>query len=478
VNDSTASKRIAILGAGISGLSAAAFLSKRFPEARIDILEASDRIGGVLHTETLDGLLIEHSADNFATNTGYVSRLHECLGIAPELIRPNENYRWASVVCRGNLQPIPVGFSMLQPTRLRSVLQSPILSWSGKARLVAEQWISRRTSLEDESLESFAVRRLGREVFERLVEPIVCGIFTAKADQLSMQAALPQFVAMEREHGSLIRAARAKRKSDEAQTDSAREATGARYDIFAAPRGGMTSWIDQIAAALPTNVSIKLCHLVTAISPLDDHRWQIAVQNDAPKNIDYDACIVALNAPITAKLLPSGLEKASQALSKTDYASSIVAIFAFPLNQLLEAKRCFGVVVPQVEHREVLAISLSSLKYAGRCAGDLCIARVFLGGAVRPDLMNRDDGQLVEVAWRETQALLGIKSSYVQSQLIHWNESMPQYTLGHMERLRIIAEALADYPTLKLCGNAYRGVGIPQCIASGERAANALFLTS
>lgn len=345
---------------------------------------------------------------------------------------------------------------------------------------MAEQFVSSKSPDPDESLESFAVRRLGREVFERLVEPVICGIFTAKPDQLSMRAALPQFVAMEREHSSLIKAARIARKENP-ENSSAREASGARYDIFAAPAKGMSDWIAQLVAAMPANVSLRTNHRLTGLHKIsEDHRWSLQIdvgcQYHDKLTADYDACVLALNTPKAAEALAAEMPNAAAELRQIEYASSAIAMFGIPADSVPESAKCFGVVVPRVENRDVLAISFSSLKYSGRCPSDTIVARVFMGGAVRPDLFDREDKELEQIAWRETVSLLQLKLPHLArwSRVVRWSASMPQYSVGHVDRVKRINQALAEVPTLKLCGNAFQGVGIPQSIHSGEQAARAI----
>jgi oxygen-dependent protoporphyrinogen oxidase len=213
VSQNTDSTKIAVVGAGISGLTVAWYLQRLLPNAQIDVFESAHQIGGVIQTTIADPFLAELGADNFATLVPDALRMVEEMGIRDEFIGPNADHRIAQVVRNGKVLPIPNGFSLMQPTRLSAVLTTPILSPFGRMRLISEFCVTQRKSDDDESVESFAVRRLGRECFERLVEPIVGGIFTARAETLSMQAAMPQFVAMEKEFGGLIRGALAKRKS-------------------------------------------------------------------------------------------------------------------------------------------------------------------------------------------------------------------------------------------------------------------------
>ena len=270
-NSPESKPKFAVVGAGISGLTAAWYLERLVPDAQVDVYEGSDRVGGVIQTQCATPFLCELGADNFATLVPDAMQMVEDMGIRNEFISPKADHRFAQVVHNGSVIPIPNGFSLMQPTSLWAMLSTPVLSWSGKARAIAEYCVAKRTSQDDESVESFAVRRLGRECFERLVEPIVGGIFTARAETLSMQAAMPQFVSMEREFGGLIRGALAKRRSQSQSERSARRATGARYDQFLAPKQGMAWWLNRIAESLrqPIRLGQRVCE------SRQEQRWDL-----------------------------------------------------------------------------------------------------------------------------------------------------------------------------------------------------------
>ena len=382
-------------------------------------------------------------------------------------------HRIAQVVRNGKVLAIPAGFSLMQPTRLSSVLSTPTLSISGRLRMLGEYFVKPRPSTEDESVESFAVRRLGRECFDRLVEPIVGGIFTARAETLSMQAAMPQFVAMEREYGGLIKAALAKRKSQSRSENSARQATGARYDQFLAPKQGMSWWLKTIASQL--KVEIKFQHRVRALQKNADGTWTLTSKCEAGESAshsaNYDGVCLALPSPQAAKLLRTCNNKIATHLERIPYASSAVAVLAIQRREIRPDAICFGIVVPKIERRDCLAISLASEKYEGRCPDDIVLARVFMGGAVRPELLEKSDDQLLGIAKKEVEELLGASSLPRWQSLVRWNESMPQYLVGHTQHMATIRELLKQDPTLDLIGNAFDGVGIPQCVRLARRSA-------
>ena len=337
-------KKVAVIGAGITGLATAWYLQQ--DGHQVHVFEGQDRIGGVIDTLSESCLgesyLVECGADNFATLMPDAWELVRQMGLESEFITPNQDYRIAQVVCCGRLYPIPNGFSLMQPTRMGSILATPILSVAGKLRVLREAFVPAKRDDQDESVESFAVRRLGRECFERLVEPIVGGIFTAKADRLSMQAAMPQFVRMEREHGSLIRAAFAKRRQQSAENRSAREASGARYDQFTAPKLGMKWWLSKLAQ--PLGGRLHLNHRVESLERVEGSRWQLEVvdrKHDRNSLEQFDGVCLALPSYSSGRLLRNIDGVLASGLESIEYASSAIAVLALRRDEIRPEARCF-----------------------------------------------------------------------------------------------------------------------------------------
>ncbi len=465
-------KRIAVIGGGISGLAAAWQLSQT-PNVEATVLEASDRCGGVLETIYDQGYVIERSADNFATLIPDALEFCRETGFESQLIRPQEKDRRAFVLNRGRILPIPLGFSLMQPTRIDSMLLTGTLSWAGKLRLAKEFFVPRRESDQDESLESFAIRRLGREAFENLVEPIVSGIFTADPKTLSMQATLPQFVEMERRHGGLIRGHLGSRKSVAKQI--AGRASGARYDQFMAPAAGMSHWIQHIVQSLPVGC-VQLNCVVRTLKKSSHEAANSKWQADTTRGLqEFDGIVLALPTRRAAELLRESCPVLSSAVGSIQYASSAVAVLVVDKADLKRRIDGFGLIVPRKEGRHSLAISFSSNKYAGRTPDDQILLRLFMGGALSPDLVDESDSRLQEMAEDELRAILGWTGRKSRWQaIVRWKNAMPQYLVGHVQLMEQIDRLLADLPGLQLCGAAYRGVGLPQCVRDGRRAARAL----
>jgi oxygen-dependent protoporphyrinogen oxidase len=478
--------RVAIIGGGISGLAAAHRLSELLPPANIDLFEASGRLGGILNTVQRAGFLIEQSADNFLIKPPAALELCREVGLQSDLLTTDESRRRAFVVRSGKLVPIPEGFYLMSPRKLWPILMSPALSIRGKLRLLLEPFIPRRKpnsfdgnpgEYSDESVADFARRRLGREVFEQLIQPLVAGIYTADPEQLSMAATMPQFLEYERTSGSLLRATvrlrpRTEASVDDSSTDhSAKAASGARYGLFVTPKDGMSSLVGNIAKLL-SRVTI---HLNAPISELQlvANRWQLKLAA-GHKHIEptfYDAAILALPAPAAAKILEFSDSALAGELSAIEYAGCAVVSLGFRRTQISHPLDGFGFVVPETERRRIIAGSFASLKFPGRAPEHHVLIRVFVGGALQPEMLKLSDDDLIRISFDELTDLLQMTGSPVASDVARWPHSMPQYHVGHLARVSRIEQIVGKYPTLALAGNAYRGVGIPHCVASGESAA-------
>ena len=462
-------QRIAVIGGGIAGLAAAYRLTEKAPQAEVLLLESADRVGGALHTEVRDGWLIEQGADNFITNVPWAVELCRRIGFEENLLQTSRDHRGALVVHQGRLHKIPAGFQLMAPTRLVEMLRSPLLSPLGKLRLAAERFVPRRKDGADESLAEFATRRLGPEVFERLVQPLAGGIYTADAEQLSVAAALPQFVRMEQDYGSLIRGARKLRGDQDATDDTS---GGARYGLFVAPRDGMTSWVNALASQLSSE-TIRLGARVDTLQRNGQDRWTIRLQHDQVAEV-VDAVIVATRSSVAAGIVSDVDLDLSRELSAVPYAGTAVVILGFRRDQVSHPLDAFGLVVPAVEQRQILAASFASVKFSGRAPQGSVLIRVFIGGACQAELLDRDDGELVQLARDELRQLIGAVGEPVLREVRRWPAAMPQYHVGHLQRVERIRARLETLPGLQLAGAAYAGVGIPQCIHSGQHAADRL----
>ncbi len=459
----------AIVGGGISGLAAAHALHRRAPAWKIRLFEKSQRIGGILETRSVNGLLIETSADSFITDPPAALNLCEQLGIEKDLVSTQPTGRRAEVLHHGRLKRIPDGFQILGTRKLLPLLCSPLLSLRGKVRACCEPFIAARNENADESLAAFAKRRFGKETFEQLIAPLVAGIYTADAEKLSMATALPRFVEMERKFGSIYRGLRAEAKN----SNNSRRGVGARYGLFAAPQDGLRQLLGKIEQSLPVD-TVHTRAEITALKCTTDNRWKL----EANGKTAWVArkLIIATPAFEAAELLDPLDSILAEELRNIPYASCAIACFAYEKKQFTKLPESFGFVIPPCEGRQILAVSFSSNKFPMRAPDNQLLVRIFIGGATQASILEHDDSKLLEIADDELKQIVDVRGAPHFRTIIRWPRSMPQYHVGHLERIERIDQQVAQIKNFALIGNAYRGVGIPQCVDGAVRAAESLCL--
>lgn len=461
-------RRIAIIGGGIAGLAAAfrvvELSRERSQPVLLRLFEAGSRVGGNITTERAGHFLVEGGPDSFLTEKPWAVSLVRRLGLENEVVGTREELRRTFVVHAGRLHALPEGFLLLAPTEWLPLVTSGLFSWPGKLRMGLDLVLPRRTSEQDESLSSFVSRRLGREALERVAQPLVGGIYTANPDQLSLQATMPRFHEMERVHGSVIRAMRSQRaKAASASSVS----SGARWSLFASFRDGMQRLVDRLVAALPAEV-VRCDARVESVTR-SGHRWRLGGRGE------FDDVIFATPAFETARLLRSLDAGSAAELDAIAYASSATVTLAYRREEIPHPLDGFGFVVPRIEGHSILAATFSSLKYPGRAPAEWVLIRAFVGGALQPETLRLDDSDLLLAVRRDLMALLGISVQPSIKRIFRYHRAMPQYGVGHLDRVARIEAAVASLTGVHLAGSAYRGVGIPDCIHSGEAAAEAAF---
>jgi oxygen-dependent protoporphyrinogen oxidase len=464
--------RVVVIGGGLSGLTAAHRVVDRARAARkpveIVVVEAKDRVGGAIWTNRVDGFTLEGGADSFITNKPWGVDLCRELGLSEQLVGTDPQHRRSFVVRQGRLVPVPEGFVLMAPNRLGPIVTTPILSWRGKLRMLLDLVLPRKDAEGDESLASFVKRRLGREALDRLVQPLVGGIYTADPNELSLRATLPQFPAMEAAHRSLILAAlRQARQARSAE----RYSSGARYGLFVTLADGMDTLPRSLAAALPvgtvrTGTAVRRIHRPDPLSP-----WRVELLSGVP--LEAGAVVVANEAHSAARLLDGYDPDLALQLRSIPYASSVIVNVAYRRDQVAHPLDGFGVVVPAIEGRSILAVSFLSVKFPHRAPAGTVALRVFVGGATQPDLFEHDDAEILRIVGRELGELLGASGAPILTEVGRHPRAMPQYTLGHLDRVAAIRQRVAQHHGLILAGNAFDGVGIPDCIRGAQAAADA-----
>lgn len=466
-----ASHPFVVIGGGLAGLAAAEAILEAVPGRQVVVVESGTRPGGVLDTVERDGWLVERSADCFLAARPEGIALAERLGLSGALVGVEPRVRRALVYRAGRCLPAPAGFRLLAPGRVGGILRSPLLSPFGRLRMLAERFVPPRRGAEDESLESFAVRRLGREAFERLVQPLAAGIWTADPARLSMAAACAEFAAMERERGSLWAGERARLRT----AGGVGTAAGARYGQFVSFTAGMATLPRRLAERIIDRGGRFLAGRVSGVRR-GSSGWVVGVEPTAGPAGDVEAAgvVVAVPAPSAATILAGLDRELADDLAGIAYAGSAIVSLGFARADVAHPLDAAGVVVPRREGRRILAVSFSSEKFPGRAPAGCVLLRIFLGGALDPGVLELDDEALAALAGREAAAILGITGRPRLVQVDRWAGAMPQYHVGHVDRVGRIESALAAHAGLALAGAAYRGVGIPQVIASGQAAARAI----
>ena len=452
--------RIVIIGGGISGLAAAHRVLELNPAAHVTILEASNRLGGTIRTEFRDGFLLERGPDSFISEKPQAVALAKRLGLESRLIETNEEYRRSFIVRDGRLRPVPEGFQLLAPSRMWPFITSDIFSVAGKARMAADLFLPRKSTngTTDESLASFVRRRLGVEALDRMAQPMVGGIYTADPETLSLRATLPRFLEMEREHRSLILAMLRQGRVQKSGT------SGARYSLFLSFDRGVQVLVDAV-----TRINADFRVNARAQRLTFDQGWTIAT--DTGEQFKADAVCLAVPAYVAASLLTGEL---ADKLRVIKYASTATINLAYRRAAIAHPLNGFGFVVPFIEKRSLIACTFSSVKFSGRAPEGHVLLRAFAGGALQPEIFALDESELAARVEADLRELLGINEAPLFLEVTKWERSMPQYEVGHLDRVNEIEELANKLPGLTLAGNSYRGAGIPDCIRSGEAAAETL----
>jgi oxygen-dependent protoporphyrinogen oxidase len=475
-------KRIAIIGGGIAGLSAAWSLEKarRAGEAlEYHLYEAADRLGGVISSETIDGCMVEGGPDSFLTEKPAAAVLCRELGIEDQLLPSNDAERKTWIVVRNRLIPLPDGLMFMVPTKLIPTALTRLFSWSTKLRMAREFLLPPQPAIADESVADMTRRHFGQETVDRLVSPLLSGVYGGDASQLSVRAVLPRMVTMEREHRSLTRAMLAARR----KTPAPNAKPGAARSLFTTLRGGMKLMVDGIAGQLqPGSI-----HLSTPIHSLrhnsEDCRdpklpdcrytcgWTLETAAGEEK---FDGILLALPAWAAAGLLRPVDRLISGLLADIPYSSSITVTMGFNSADLSGLPPGFGYLVPPMEKRHMLACTFVHAKFAGRTPPDKGVLRCFLGGAGNDHLLDETNDRLTGIVLKELREILGLEAPPNFVRITRSRRAMAQYSVGHLERLRAIRENVAHLPGLALAGNAYEGIGVPDCIRTGAQAAEAV----
>jgi oxygen-dependent protoporphyrinogen oxidase len=483
--------RTAVIGGGIAGLAAAYELElarRAGKQIEYTLFESRDRLGGSLSSEVVDGAVLERGPDSFLTEKPAAAELCRELGLGAELTPSNDADRKTYIVVRNRLIPLPDGLMFLIPTKLIPTALTRLFSLPTKIRMGLELLLPPRPSgLPDESVATLVERHFGREVVDRLADPLLSGIFGGDSAQLSTRTVLPRLVEMEEEYGSLTRGMLAAHRKMRTRMNDAAKRTArpanvkgcapALRSVFTAMRGGMNQLVDALAARLDP-VSVRLSTPVSGIEKVAGG-WKVVAGG---KSEVYDAVILASPAWAASELLSQVDSQLAEELRAIPYSSSITINLIYDESQLGRLPDGFGFLVPVVEGRSMLACTFVHRKFLGRTPHGKVVLRAFLGGMKNEALMAAPDAELLATVRRELCEILGEKilpldAKPEYAQISRWPRAMAQYAVGHQERMARINARAAALPGLKLAGNAYDGIGIPDCIRLGRKATRELIDT-
>lgn len=455
-------KRIAIIGGGISGLSAAyALEEKRRAGLHVEytLYEVGNRFGGVLVTERVDGCILEAGPDSFLTEKPWATDLCAKLGLAGQLIGSNDADRKTYILVRGKLIEMPDGLMFMVPTKLAPTIFSPLFSAQTKLRMAREWFHPPHKANGDETVAAFVERHYGREMVDRLADPLLSGVYGGEASQLSVRAVLPRFAEMEAKHGSLGRAMLAARSA------MARNAKESAKSLFTSLENGMQQMVDVLVAALDPN-ALKLGAAVQAVAP-EAGGWIVSagLQSD-----EFDAVILALPTKAAASLLLRCGPQLAEELGGIEYTSSVTVALGYDKQVRDSLPPGFGFLVPRSEGKRMLAATFVHNKFPHRAPDDRAILRCFLGGARGEQMLALSENDILGTVREELNAILHLKAEPLFARVFKWNGAMAQYGVGHLERLERIEVLRGKLPGLALAGNGYNGIGVPDCVRSGTAA--------
>jgi oxygen-dependent protoporphyrinogen oxidase len=461
-------KRIAIIGGGISGLSAAFYLEKaRAAGADLEytLFESGQRLGGCLSSDRIEGCLVEAGPDSFLTEKPWALSLCKELGIDDQLIGSNDSQRKTYIVVHGRLVVMPDGLMFMVPTRLLPTALSPLFSWSTKLRMAQELLHPPRPMQEDETVGQLVERHFGAEVVDRLADPLLSGVYGGDAGKLSARAVLPRFVEMEEKYGSLSKAmiAAHKKMAHVAGKQPPRP-------LFTSLHDGMQQMVDAIIARLHPEW-IRMRRHIRRLYP-ENGGWRVSIEMNGDER--YDAVILATPANVAGTLLDGVDRGLARHLLDITYSSSVTVTLGYYREQLEKLPPGFGFLVPRSEGRRMLACTFVHNKFPHRAPLNKGILRCFLGGARDEAVLGLSDEELLETVFRELRELVKLNARPIFSRVYRWREAMAQYEPGHIARVAAIEKRVAEIPGLALAGNAYHGIGVPDCIRSGMEAANAV----
>ena len=446
-------QRVLIVGGGVSGLATAYYLGKL--GIRSVLVEKSKRLGGLIRTDLVEGCRLEGGPDSYIATKPAATELAGELGeLGQQVIGSNDRARRIFIVRGGKLVPFPQGMSMMVPGKWRPLLASNLFSAGAKMRFLTETLRTPRQRLDDISVGEFVMDHFGREVLESVTEPLLSGVYGGHAAELSAQSVLPRFLNYEQKYGSLVKGVRNE------------QSEGHKGSLFLSFRDGMQSLTDTLAAAISPHTE-RVTGKALAVSR-SELCWRTKIGED---QLDTQQVVLACPAYVSGELLQKSYPEISTELQAIPYSSAILVSLLYPAASFAHPLNGFGFLVPQSERRTIAAATWINTKFPTRVAPGLIAIRVFIVADEATALLDAGDAELIDLVKADLARLIGIRTAAKHYGVDRWPASMPQYIVGHAARQQRISSLLTGIPSLHLAGNAYDGVGIPDCVRRAKEIA-------
>jgi oxygen-dependent protoporphyrinogen oxidase len=472
-------KKVVVIGGGVAGLGAAYKIRRAAAEGHdvsVTLLEKDDRLGGKIASElTDDGFIVDGGPDCFLTEKPAVHRIAKLTGIEDDKMPTDESRKKTWILRRGKLHEMPDGVMMFAPTKFVPFATTGLFSWPGKIRAGMDLFIPRKerwpegdtAAQHDETLESFVLRRMGRDILDGIAEPLVGGVHASDPSQMSLAATFPRLLEMEQKFGSMIGGFVDARRKVAAMKKKYPPKPGAKpRTFFTSFARGMQELTETMADAVGRE-NIRTGVAVTGLERVGDG-WVVTLSDG--ERLEADAVVVATESWAASKLMDGVDAEIKAALEAIPSSSSATVSMAFDTEDIGFDLNAFGVLCPIVEKRSLMAVTLSSTKWPGRAPAGKTLIRGFVGGPRNQAIMEKSDDEIAKIVLDEMRDIINLKVEPKWYRVYRWTLGMPQYTLGHLDRVATIERRCADLPGLALGGGSYTGVGIPNCIESGERA--------
>jgi oxygen-dependent protoporphyrinogen oxidase len=438
--------RILIVGGGISGLALAYRLEQSLPGADVRVLEANSRVGGTIHTLSREGFRVEAGPNGFLDNNPSTHQLAQELGLGENLVRASESAGHNRFLFhRGKLHKLP--------TSMWSFLGSGLLSWRAKVLLMAERWRRSPRPAVDESIHDFARRRAGPEIARTLADAFVSGIFAGDVQQLSLRAAFPRLDALEREHGSVMRGLADQRRRQR-QTAPGKPAKTAMWSF----RDGMQQLVDGLTPRLKNRPLLG----VDVRRILRGERW--TVEADGRDSWSADAVVLACPGYRQSAILADLDPELAGLIQAIPYNRIAVVALGYRHGEISMSLDGFGYLTCGREGRDILGVQWCSSIYPDRAPPGTVMLRAMCGGWHRPEMVDRGDDDLLAAVRAELKRTMNVDAAPVFHHVVRWDRAIPQYHLGHLQRVSAIEDRLARHPGLYLAGNCYKGVSLNDCV--------------